>query len=165
MKKLDRQRLAVLVDAENLEIHARNTFRRYVDYKALFEAVNGREVVRAVYFKPRECPPRLQTFLEEGLGVEVKLPAKNVDTWLAITAVTLAEKVDTIALVGGDGTMLRSLGTSSRRAARLRSGHGRGPRQRLSGKQLTSFALSPRGYCCRALTERFRLARSNMLRM
>lgn len=103
MKKLDRQRLAVLVDAENLEIHAWRTFRRSVDYKALFEAVNGREVVRAVYFKPRECPPRLQTFLEEGLGVEVKLPAKNVDMWLGITAVTLAEKVDTIALVGGDG--------------------------------------------------------------
>jgi len=103
MKKLDNQRLAVLVDAENLEIYAWNTFRRPVDYKALFEAVNGREVVRAVYFRPRECPPRLQTFLEEGLGVEVKLPAKNVDTWLTITAVTLAEKVDTIALVGGDG--------------------------------------------------------------
>lgn len=103
MKKLDSQRLAVLVDAENLEIYAWNTFRRPVDYKALFEAVNGREVVRAVYFKPRECPPRLRTFLEEGLGVEVKLPAKNVDTWLTIAAVTLAEKVDTIALVGGDG--------------------------------------------------------------
>lgn len=103
MKKLDSQRLAVIVDAENLEIYAWQTFHRPIDYKALFEAVNGREVVRAIYFKPRECPPRLRTFLEEGLGVEVKLPAKNVDTWLTISAVTLAEKVDTIALVGGDG--------------------------------------------------------------
>lgn len=103
MKKLGNQRLAVLVDAENLEIEAWNTFHHAVDYKALFEAVNGREVVRAIYFRPKECPPRLQTFLEEGLGVEVKLPAKNVDTWLTISAVTLAEKVDTIALVSGDG--------------------------------------------------------------
>src|SRR3990172_4418712 len=103
MKKLDSQRLAVLVDAENLEIYARQTYHRVIDYKALFEAVNGREVVRAIYFKPRECPPRLQTFLEQGLGVEVRLPAKNVDTWLTIAAVTLSEKVDAIALVGGDG--------------------------------------------------------------
>ncbi len=103
MRKLNCQRLAVLVDADNVEITARTFYHRAVDYKALFSAVNGREVVRAIYFRPRECPPKLRTFLEEGLGVEVRLPAKNVDTWLTIAAVTLAEKVDAIALVGGDG--------------------------------------------------------------
>ena len=103
MRKIDCQRLAVLVDAENLEIYARDTYRRAVGYRALFEAVDGREVVRAIYFRPRACAPNLQTFLEEGLGIEVRLPVKNVDTWLTIAAVTLAEKVDVIALVGGDG--------------------------------------------------------------
>lgn len=102
MKKIASQRLAVLVDADNIEIEARRVYNRAVNYDALFTAINGREVVRALYFKPRECSSRLRTFLENGLGVEVKLPPKNVDTWLTIDAVTLAEKVDTIALVGGD---------------------------------------------------------------
>lgn len=103
MKKLSSQRLAVLVDADNLEISAKNIHHRVMDYKAFFEAVNGREVVRAIYFKPRECPPRLKTFLEEGLGVEVKIPAKNCDTWLCMEAVSLAGKVDTVAIASGDG--------------------------------------------------------------
>lgn len=103
MKKLARQRIAVLVDGENLEISAMNFFRRKVDYRALFEAVNGREVVRAIYFRPRICDPGFRAYLEQGIGIEVQIPAKNVDTWLAIAAVTLAEKVDAIALVAGDG--------------------------------------------------------------
>jgi uncharacterized LabA/DUF88 family protein len=102
MKKVANQRLAVLIDADNIEIEARKTYNCRVNYDALFAALNGREVVRALYFKPRECSPGLQAFLERKLGIEVKLPPKNVDTWLTIEAVTLAEKVDTIALVGGD---------------------------------------------------------------
>lgn len=102
MKKVASQRLAVLIDADNIEIEARKTYNRRVNYEALFRAMNGREVVRALYYKPRECSSRLRAFLENHLGIEIKVPPKNVDTWLAIDAVTLAEKVDTIALVGGD---------------------------------------------------------------
>ena len=102
MRKLDSQRIAVLVDADNLEIFARETFGRGVDYAALWKRLNGREVVRAIYFKPKECSLRLRTFLERQLGMEVQLPPKNVDTYLTVAAVTLAEKVDTIALCGGD---------------------------------------------------------------
>jgi uncharacterized LabA/DUF88 family protein len=102
MRKLNCQRIAVLVDADNLEIFARDAFARVIDYRALWCAMNGREVVRAIYFKPRECPPRLRTFLEQGLGMEVKIPPENVDTYLAMAAVSLAERVDTIALCGGD---------------------------------------------------------------
>jgi uncharacterized LabA/DUF88 family protein len=79
-----------------------NFFGRRVDYRALFDAMNDREVVRSIYFRPRNCDPRFQTFLEQSLGIEVQLPAKNVDTWLTVAAVTLAEKVDVIALVAGD---------------------------------------------------------------
>jgi uncharacterized LabA/DUF88 family protein len=102
MKKIAVQRLAVLIDADNIEIEARKTYNCRVNYDALFRAMNGREVVRALYYRPRACPLQLQTFLENHLGIEVKVLPKNVDTWLAIDAVTLAEKVDTIALVGGD---------------------------------------------------------------
>ena len=102
MRKLSSQRIAVLVDADNIEIVARDTFERSIDYRALWRAMNGREVVRALYFKPRDCPQRLRTFLEKSLGMEVKVTPKNVDTHLAMAAVTLAERVDTIAICGGD---------------------------------------------------------------
>jgi hypothetical protein len=71
MKTPKSQRLAVLVDADNLEISAGDTFHRRVDYAALWRAINGREIVRAIYFKPRDCPVRLRTFLEERIGMEV----------------------------------------------------------------------------------------------
>lgn len=106
MRKLSSQRMAVLIDADNLEVTARQTFGRGIEYGALWRAMNGREVIRAIYFRSRECPPRLRTFLEEALGMEVKVPPKNVDTYLAIAAVTLAERVDTIALCSGDSDYL-----------------------------------------------------------
>jgi len=102
MRKLTTQRIAILIDADNLEIFARQTFERHIDYRALWDAMNGREIVRAIYFKPRECPARLRTFLDKGLGIEVQLPPKNVDTYLSIAGVTLAERVDAIALCCGD---------------------------------------------------------------
>lgn len=102
MKQLSSQRIAVLVDADNIEIFARDTFGCAIDYRALWGAMNGRKVVRALYFRPRDCPQRLRTFLEKSLGMEVKVPPKNVDTHLAMAAVSLAERVDTIAICGGD---------------------------------------------------------------
>jgi hypothetical protein len=67
MRKIACQRLAVLIDADNIEIGARKGFNRPVNYDALFAAINGREVVRALYFKPRECSPGRRAFLERKL--------------------------------------------------------------------------------------------------
>jgi hypothetical protein len=68
MKKIAVQRLAVLIDTDNIEIEARKTYNCRVNYDALFRAMNGREVVRALYYRPRACSPRLQAFLENHLG-------------------------------------------------------------------------------------------------
>jgi uncharacterized LabA/DUF88 family protein len=108
-RKLGAQRVAVLIDDDNLRITAFNAFGRRVDYAKLIEAINDREIVRAILYRPEAAmqqhpfPVKLQHFLERGLGVEVKTPPKNVDCWLTVDAISLASKVDVIALVGGDG--------------------------------------------------------------
>jgi uncharacterized LabA/DUF88 family protein len=108
-RKLGAQRVAVLIDDDNLRITASNKFGRRIDYRKLIEAINDREIVRAVLYRPEAAmqqypfPVKLLHFLERGLGVEVKTPPKNVDCWLTVDAISLASKVDVIALVGGDG--------------------------------------------------------------
>jgi len=117
IKKFESQRIAVLVDADNLEIEARNSYQGKVDYKKLLERVNGREIVRALYYKPEKWVANGLRYALQNRGFEVKTPPKNVDCWLTIDAVTLAEKVDVIILVGGDADyiplvwLLKSKGT------------------------------------------------------
>ncbi|MFO1159421.1 MAG: NYN domain-containing protein [Reyranellaceae bacterium] len=109
MRKLAAQRVAVLIDDDNVSITATNSFGRRVDYAKLLEAIDDREIVRAILYRPEASaaqypfPPKLQHFLERRLGVEVKTPPKNVDCWLTVDAIALANKVDVVALVGGDG--------------------------------------------------------------
>lgn len=109
MRKLAAQRIAVLIDDDNVSITATNNFGRRVDYAKLLDVINDRELVRAILYRPEssaaqyQFPPKLQHFLERRLGVEVKTPPKNVDCWLTVDAIALAGKVDVIALVGGDG--------------------------------------------------------------
>ncbi|HUN41586.1 MAG TPA: NYN domain-containing protein [Acetobacteraceae bacterium] len=109
MRKLAAQRVAVLIDDDNLSIQAANAYGRRIDYAKLLEAIDDREIVRAILYRPEAVaaqypfPPKLQHFLERRLGVEVKTPPKNVDCWLTVDAIALANKVDVVALVGGDG--------------------------------------------------------------
>ena len=109
MRKLTAQRVAVLIDDNNLTIAAVKNYGRRVDYAKLLEAIDDREIVRAVLYRPEAAaaqylfPPKLQYFLERRLGVEVKTPPKNVDCWLTVDAIALAGKVDVVALVGGAG--------------------------------------------------------------
>jgi len=108
-RKLASQRVAVMIDDDNLAIHAAKEYGRRIDYAKLISTINDRELVRAILYRPEKIaadypfPPKLQTFLERRLGVEVKTPPKNVDCWLTVDAIALASKVDVIALVGGDG--------------------------------------------------------------
>ena len=110
MKKLKDQRLAILVDAENLEISAFSLHKARIDYERLLEKLNGREIVRVIYYQQRKNwingkASGFQRYLEE-LGVEIRLTEKNADCYLTIDSVSLADKADTIAILGGDGDYL-----------------------------------------------------------
>ncbi len=70
--------------------------------------VGGREVIRMIYYKKQSRPinSKFEKMWTEELGGEVRQPEKSIDPYLIIDAVTLSEKVDSIALLAGDKDFL-----------------------------------------------------------
>ena len=66
------------------------------------QELSSRNVVLTLYFKPEDKLTKGWAQVLTNWGYEVKVTAKNVDCWLTISAVTLAEKYDEVVLIGGD---------------------------------------------------------------
>ncbi|UWG47357.1 putative NYN domain containing protein, LabA family [Halanaeroarchaeum sp. HSR-CO] len=114
------QRVAVLADAQNLYHSAQSQYSQNVDYAALLEkAVQGRELTRAIAYVIRADSPDEETFFEalEDIGFETKIKEIKTfadgtkkadwDVGMSLDAVTLADHVDTLVLVTGDGDFSR----------------------------------------------------------
>jgi uncharacterized LabA/DUF88 family protein len=114
------QRVAILVDAQNLYHTAQSIYTRNIDYSALLEkGVQDRELTRAIAYVIRADSPEEESFFEalEDIGFEPKI--KDIKTFsdgskkadwdvgLSLDAVTLAKKVDTMVLCTGDGDFSR----------------------------------------------------------
>src|SRR3954453_18786099 len=94
-KNLLFQKVAIFVDAENIETSGLKHHEGRTDYKKILERVGDREIIRILYYKPiyKEISADFETFWAS-LGGEIKRPSKNADTFLTIDAVTMAEKID-----------------------------------------------------------------------
>lgn len=114
------QRVAVLADAQNLYHTAQSLYSRNIDYAGLLDkAVMDRELVRALAYVIRAESPNEESFFEalEDIGFETKIKEIKTfgdgsqkadwDVGIVLDAVTLAEKVDTLVLVSGDGDFAR----------------------------------------------------------
>jgi len=111
------QRVAVLLDVQNLYHSAKNIYNSRVNFREVLKtAVAGRELVRAVAYVIRTETGEEKPFLEAlvKMGIETKLKDLQVfaggakkadwDVGLTIDAVCLAETfINTIVLVSGDG--------------------------------------------------------------
>lgn len=110
------QRVAILVDVQNMYHSARKLHGRNLSYSKLIQnAVKGRKLVRAIaYLLDREGVDQggfLEHLSHSGFEVRRKELIERPDgtrkgDWdlgIAIDAITLAEKVDAIILVSGDG--------------------------------------------------------------
>lgn len=97
------QKVAIFIDAENIEMSSLKHHEGRTDYKRLIEKVGDREILRILYYKPiyKEISATFEDFWKR-LGGEIKRPAKNADSFLIIDAVTMAEKLDVAIIVGGD---------------------------------------------------------------
>lgn len=106
-KNLLFQKVAIFVDAENIEISSLKHHEGRTDYKKILEHVGDREILRILYYKPeyKEISADFETFWAS-LGGEIRRPSKNADTFLVIDAVTMAEKIDVAIIVGGDKDFL-----------------------------------------------------------
>ncbi len=119
MIKHKEQRVGVLVDVANMYHSAKNLFNKRVNFKEiLITAVADRKLIRATAYAVRtETEEELHFF--EALhqqGFEVKMKDLQIfaggakkgdwDVGIAIDAIKLAEKLDVIILVSGDGDYL-----------------------------------------------------------
>jgi len=118
-----RQRIAVLVDSQNLYHSAQSMYTHNIDYAELLEAaVNGRELTRAIAYVIRADAPEEERFFEalSDIGFETRIKdirtfpdgskKADWDVGMSLDAVTLANHVDTIALCTGDGDFARLCG-------------------------------------------------------
>ncbi len=110
------QRVAVLIDVQNMYHSARNLYGKRVNFKEILKhAVAGRKLVRAIGYVIKTTTGEESEFFKalEKIGIEPKNKdlqifaggAKKADWDVGITidAVRIAPRVDTIILVTGDG--------------------------------------------------------------
>ena len=114
------QRVAVLVDAQNLYHSAQSVYSRKIDYESLLGgAVAGRRLTRAIAYVIRADSPDEERFFHAlgSIGFETKI--KDIKTFgdgskkadwdvgMSLDAVSLAPHLDTIVLCTGDGDFAR----------------------------------------------------------
>lgn len=106
-KNLLFQKVAIFIDAENIETSGLKHHEGRTDYKKIIELVGDREIIRILYYKPiyKEISPEFEAFWGS-MGGEIRRPSKNADTFLVIDAVTMAEKIDVAIILGGDKDFL-----------------------------------------------------------
>ena len=106
MRTLPNQKVAVLIDDNNITCAGDKKLRHKIDYAKLLKLIGEREILRAMLYRPvtrdRHFPVEFRDALERKLGIEVKTPPKNVDCWLTVDAISLAGKADVIVLIAGD---------------------------------------------------------------
>src|ERR1700704_2930935 len=77
-KNLLFQKVAIFVDAENIETSGLRHHEGRTDYKKILERVGDREIIRILYYKPiyKEISADFENFWAS-LGGEIKRPSKN----------------------------------------------------------------------------------------
>jgi uncharacterized LabA/DUF88 family protein len=110
------QRVAILIDTQNLYHSAKNLYKSKVNFGAVVKAALGdRKLIRALSYvvntESGEEAPFFEALVK--LGIEIKTKDLQIfyggakkadwDVGLAIDAIKLAHKVDAIVIASGDG--------------------------------------------------------------
>jgi len=110
------QRIGVFVDVSNMYHSANNLYSARVNFKEILSSVtDGRKLIRAIAYAVRGSSPEEESFFDalekSGFEVKTKELQKFIDgskkgDWdvgLAVDAIILAEQLDGVILVSGDG--------------------------------------------------------------
>ena len=110
------QRVGIFIDTQNLYHSARNLYKRKVNFGAILkDAVAGRRLVRAVAYVIKTEQEDEKSFFEalNKIGIETKVKDLQIflggakkgdwDVGLAVDAIKMAPRLDTIVIVSGDG--------------------------------------------------------------
>ncbi len=110
------QRVGIFIDTQNLYHSAKNLYRAKVNFGAVLkEALAGRVLIRAVAYVVQTESEEEKGFFEalNKLGIETKIKDLQIfyggakkadwDVGMAIDAVAMSPKLDTVILATGDG--------------------------------------------------------------
>lgn len=110
------QRVGIFIDAQNIYHSAKNLYRKKVNFpEVVRQALGDRQLIRAVAYVITSETGEEQSFFEalEKNGIETKTKDIQVfsggakkadwDVGLAVDAITLAPKLDTVIIISGDG--------------------------------------------------------------
>ncbi len=113
------QRVAVLMDVQNMYHSAKNIYGARVNFKEVLKAaVAGRKLIRAVAYVIRTETPEERSFFEAlaKSGIEVKMKDLQIfpggmkkgdwDVGIAVDAIKFSDQMDAIVLVTGDGDFI-----------------------------------------------------------
>lgn len=116
MIKHKEQRIGILVDVANMYHSAKNLYGKKVNFKEILnQGASGRKLVRATAYVVRtegeEETPFFEALSQQGFEVKMKdlqifaggSKKADWDVGIAIDAIKLADKLDVIILVSGDG--------------------------------------------------------------
>lgn len=113
------QRVAVIIDTQNLYHSAKNLYKSKVNFAAVVKAaVQGRKLIRAVSYVVNTEGGEETAFFEalEKVGIEIKTKDLQIfyggakkadwDVGMAVDAIKMAHKVDAIVFATGDGDFI-----------------------------------------------------------
>ncbi|HMA77857.1 MAG TPA: NYN domain-containing protein [Candidatus Paceibacterota bacterium] len=113
------QRVAIIIDTQNLYHSAKNLHKARVNFGAVVEqAVAGRQLIRAVSYVVNTESGEENAFFEalEKLGIEIKTKDLQIfyggakkadwDVGMAVDAIKIAPKVDAVVFATGDGDFI-----------------------------------------------------------
>lgn len=113
------QRVAVIIDTQNLYHSAKNLYKAKVNFAAVVQAaVQERKLIRAVSYVVNTEGGEESAFFEalEKVGIEIKTKDLQIfyggakkadwDVGMAVDAIKLAHKVDAIIFATGDGDFI-----------------------------------------------------------
>ncbi len=113
------QRIGVFVDVQNMYHSAKNLYRKNVNFAAVLEsAVNSRQLIRALAYVVKSEAPKEKSFFEalDHAGFEVQSKDLQIfpggvkkgdwDVGIAVDAITIGQRLDTVVLVTGDGDFI-----------------------------------------------------------
>jgi uncharacterized LabA/DUF88 family protein len=119
MLKHKEQRVGILVDVSNMYHSAKNLYNKRVNFKEILtQAVADRKLIRATAYAIRTENKEESPFVEalDQQGFEVKMKDLQIfaggakkgdwDVGITIDAIKLADKLDVIVVVSGDGDYL-----------------------------------------------------------
>lgn len=161
------QRIAVLIDVQNLYHSAKNLYKARVNFRAVLKlAVNDRNLIRAFAYVIKTKSGEEKAFFEAliKLGIETRVKELQEfyggfkkgdwDVGITIDAIRISPSVDTIVLASGDGDFLQLveyLKNQGKRVEMIAFGRSSSAKLKEVVDEFVDLGKSPRKYLLKIL--------------